>query len=315
MRRDICTLPFDYVESREQRAVSLEKDGIPFVPVLGYTHFADSRPYVDEHRHPGCIEIAFCQRGSLCFELEGTPFQLRPGDLLLIQPEVPHHLISNQKGMIMYGAFLRRDLEGPILKLPEEESEYLRKVLKSIPSSVFFGGDQFRKIFKRLFTLYDGQEPGIARTLFLRNGVLDLILAVTDAFRGGRKPLKSSDRLEALIQMIIDTPEKELTIPEMAALAALSESMINLEMRKATGVPPHAFLLACRMRKALELIRKRHLSTTELSLRFHFSSPQHFSSQFRRFFGITPSQARKGGCPVSKQIYPASLRERFKDSE
>lgn len=297
---DVCTLPFFYLDSRELRNITLEEDGIYCVPMLGYTHFAKSKPYVDEHRHPGCIEIAYCQRGSLCFELDGEPFEIRPGDVLLIQPEVSHHLLSNQKGMIMYGAFFRIDLEGPILRLPQEESDILREKLRAIPSSAFFGGDNFRKIFKRLFDIYDTQESGIYKTLSLRSGVLELALEICNAAHENRGRQKSGIRLEELVDKIRAHPEKEFSIAQMAKAAALSESMIYLEMKKLTGFPPHAFLMSCRMKKALQLIQEKNLSTTELALKFHFSSPQHFSTQFHRFFGITPSQARKGVKPVSQ---------------
>lgn len=296
----ISTLPFSYVDSRELRAISLEKDGIRFMPGLVYSHFAKSKPYVDVHRHPGCIEIAFCHRGLLCFELDGHPFELRPGYVLLIQPEVPHHLISNQQGMIMYGAFLRMDLEGPILHLPEKESEVLLNKLTSIPSSIFYGGDEIRKLFDHLFDIVDKNESGISKTLYLRSAVLDLILALCQASKNKGEHKKSKARLEELVHEIMAHPEKDFSIPKMASSVALSESMIYQEMKKLTGLPPYAFVKSCRMKRALELIQTKDLSITELALKFHFSSPQHFSTQFSKFFGITPSQARKGVPPVSK---------------
>ena len=58
-----CTLPFEYADTPDRRAVSLEPEGFPYIPVLQYSHFTSAKPLVERHRHPGCIEFVYCLRG------------------------------------------------------------------------------------------------------------------------------------------------------------------------------------------------------------------------------------------------------------
>ena len=59
------------------------------------------------------------------------------------------------------------------------------------------------------------------------------------------------------------------------------------------GVPLHAYLTGLRLARALaELPHTDDL--TELALELGFSSHSHFSARFRRAFGLTPSEFRRG---------------------
>jgi AraC-like DNA-binding protein len=61
--------------------------------------------------------------------------------------------------------------------------------------------------------------------------------------------------------------------------------------RQATGQSIHAYRIALRLRTALERIADREdVATVALSV--GFSSHSHFTSAFRRAFGVTPSQLR-----------------------
>jgi AraC family transcriptional regulator len=70
-----------------------------------------------------------------------------------------------------------------------------------------------------------------------------------------------------------------------------------MQFKKLTGLPPHAFLISCRLSRALQLLTTTDTSITELASQFKFSSSQHFAAHFRRFYGITPSEARQGKKP------------------
>lgn len=301
MGKKVCTVPFEYMDTPERRAVSLEGDGIGCVPVLGLSHFAKTRPGVAEHRHPGCIEITLCLRGALAFEIDGTTTQLLPKQILIAQPGEKHRLAKNPNGLVMYWMFFRIDPEGKnLLHLPKEESDALRAALETLPRKLVDGSSRVRNAFARLFGHYDALPAGSLRTFMLRGTVLELLLALMEerSIQAEAVSPSSAGRLAAVIREMEEHPERDYPSEELERRTALSGTLLNTRFKKTTGLPPHAFLVSCRLKKALSLLRTTSLSVTQIAYRLGFSSSQHFATHFRRFYGVTPSEVRHGKTPV-----------------
>lgn len=293
MNRSVCTLPFTYDDTPERRVLNLEGDGLPCVPVLGYSRYKQSRPSVSEHLHPGCMEITLCLRGSLVFDCEGQSYRLLPGNLFVTQPDEWHRLSTNPRGLMIYFMFLRvQDKSTPLFQLPHDESDALRVSLTNFPRRLISGNIHIRRDFQRAFKLYDYLPPGVERTLALRITLLHLLLNLLDASHS-RFVKPEFSRVENLIQIIQSHPEKEYPVDFMMRKTALSESRLNTCFKQLTGLPPYSYLLTCRLRKAQTLLEQETSSITEISHYLNFSSSQHFAMQFKREFGCSPSTWRK----------------------
>ena len=291
-------LDIDYVETQEQRIVSLEEDGINCIPVLAYNHLSNSRPCVTLHNHPGIFECCFCIRGSLSFEYKDGIRHLLPGDVIVNQPGERHRLVSKPKSMVMYTLFLRLgDKSDTIFNLSVDESAALRQVLYKLPRCILKGDSRLRSAFQRLFRFYDELEPGPFRRLALRNAALDLILSLIEI-----SPRKTEegrcDRVAHFIETIRNHPEENYTIDQMMQETALSESQLATQFKQRVGLPPYAFLLSCRIHAAKEKLRHCNHSITDIAHALGFSSSQHFAMQFKREFGISPSAFRAGKNPI-----------------
>jgi len=298
MSKPVCTLPFEYVDTPERRVLNLEKEGIPCIPALGYSHYSKSRPSVSEHIHPGCLELSLCMRGSLVFECGGTAYRLLPGNVLVTQPDEWHRLSTNPKGLVMYWLFFRLEPAHPsILHLPPAEADVLRQNLRALPRRLFKGGERLRAAFQRLFKLYDDLPPGAFRSLAMRGATLDLLLALIEAAQSEpRRP--GDERIARIIDTMREHPERDYSADRLTRDAALSESQLNTRFKQLTGLPPYTFLLACRMHAAQRRLRESDAPVTQIAQSLGFSSSQHFAMQFKREFGITPSAWRAGQAPV-----------------
>jgi AraC-like DNA-binding protein len=295
MSKPVCTLPFNYDDTPERRVLNLEQDGIPCVPALGYSHYTKRRASVSEHLHPGCLEVTLCMRGSLVFECGGTAYSLLPGMVFVTQPDEWHRLSTNPKGLVMYWMFFRPGNGGrrPLLGLPARESDALRRSLGLLPRRRFNGNDRMRLAFQRLFRLRDEMAPGAFRSLAMRGAVLDLLLALAEAAQA--EPENPDNlRVERLIERMCACPEHNYPMKSLAREAELSESRLNTRFKQLTGLPPYAFLLACRMRMAQQRLRETDTPVTKIAQSLGFSSSQHFAMQFKREFGVTPSAWRDG---------------------
>lgn len=299
MSKPVCTLPFEYVDTPERRALNLEREGIPCVPALGYSHYTSCRASVSEHIHPGCLELTLCMRGSLVFECGGQAHRLLPGNVFVTQPDEWHRLSTNPKGLVMFWLFFRLDSgTRPILNLPPAEAAALRQALRSLPRRLFKGTDRLRHAFQRLFRLYDDLPAGAFRSLAMRGAALDLLLALVEAAQTPSEALPGGSRIDSLIAQMRRFPEQAYAIDEMARAAALSPSQLITRFKQVTGLPPYTFLLSCRIQTARRRLLETAKPITQIAQELGFSSSQHFAMQFRREFGITPSALRKGQQPV-----------------
>lgn len=295
MRTGDPSFPFTYIDTPERRVLDLAPDGLTCIPVLGCSHYKKARPSTVEHIHPGCLEVSFCQRGSLVFESAGRTFPFLPGAVFVSQPDEWHRLRTNPKGLIMYWLFFRFPKKGVrLMGLPSDESVWLEQALRAFPNRLFEGTDRIRQAFLRFFRLHDALPRNTAqRRLALRETCLELLLALIEA-GGQRVHLPSPDRIASIIHAIQKHPERDYPADRLARQSALSPCVLITLFKQTTGLPPHAFLLACRIQRVKELLRTTDRSVTQIATALNFASPQHLAMHFKRETGLTPTAWRNG---------------------
>lgn len=84
----------------------------------------------------------------------------------------------------------------------------------------------------------------------------------------------------------------ELTVDELARTARYSKFHFSRIFRQATGVSPGRFLSALRFQHAKRLLAGTSLSVAEISNLVGYSSLGTFSTRFKRFVGVTPTEYR-----------------------
>lgn len=294
MRRPELKIPFAYMDTPERRVLSLEDAGFPCIPVLGLSRYSNTRPFLDAHRHPECIEISLCTRAPLVFECEGKSYKLMPGHLFVTQPEDIHHLVTNPKGLFLYWMFFRIPPKGQsVLELPPDESSALVSELRNIPHRLFSALPEVKSLFAELFSTYDSNLTPTVKRLAFRTTLLRLLNRIlTSTSRG--TPLSTDKQVHAIVKDIKENPRQDRSVPELAASAFMSESVFTARFKKLTGYPPHAFMSKCKLDAIKDLLANSTASIGKIALDFGYHSSQHLAGQFKATFGITMSQWRSG---------------------
>ena len=83
------------------------------------------------------------------------------------------------------------------------------------------------------------------------------------------------------------------TVDEMAALVGLGTTAFNEKVKNFTGFSPLNYLINIRISEAIKLLKRPHVSVTDIALDTGFYSSQHFSTTFKKLTGFTPSEFRK----------------------
>ena len=276
----------------EQIHLSPEKDGIDGIPAISHGLYTTNWQAMPEHVHEGCIELCFCSRGSLVFECEGKEYTLMPDNVFLTQPGDRHHLTTNHKGMRMYWLFFRYPRKGGrVLGLSARETAELVRRLRAIDAHDFAVDHGMRQMFRDVFKSYEELPRGAYRTLVLRNLILRILLTTIQS-AGNRPSLKTLAKISDIAKMISCRPSHRFSIGEMAAHAKMSESYFTALFRSVVGLPPYAYLSKCRLDAARMKLLETRESVAAIARELGYASPQHLASQFRKTYGVTPTELR-----------------------
>jgi AraC family transcriptional regulator len=87
--------------------------------------------------------------------------------------------------------------------------------------------------------------------------------------------------------------EGELTIAQLARVAALSQFHFARAFKTAVGKSPHQYVNAHRLERAKELLTRGDQSLLDIAIALNFSSQATFTRAFHKGTGMTPGQYRR----------------------
>ena len=283
--------PNVYEDGPERRTLDLRLEGVSCIPLLGFSNFQAVRTGTEEHVHPGCVEISLCLRGNLMFESMGTAYPFLPGTVFVSQPGEPHRMRNNPKGLLLNRILFRIPHGGEIvLGLPPSESRWLVRQLTHFPVRLFPATERVKAAFARMFEVYDtAGRRSASRRLKMKAAALELLIALVEAPYAPASPKgKRNPKVAAIVDEMRQRPEADYPLEELAKRAALSAVAFNDAFKRATGLPPHAFLVDLRVKAAARDLQAPHVPVAEVARRYGFSSPQHFATAFKRIMGVPP---------------------------
>ena len=98
--------------------------------------------------------------------------------------------------------------------------------------------------------------------------------------------------LQQIADYIHSRLEQNIELIELAQVAGMSQYRFVRAFKQSTGLPPHQYMLSCRVERAKHLLRNTQLSLAEISYSLGFASQSHFTATFRRLTTITPKAYR-----------------------
>lgn len=135
----------------------------------------------------------------------------------------------------------------------------------------------------RVNQLFERREE--ARHLFAENTKID------------PKKIGVNSEEEELVAQLLKAIEAHITNSEynvdmLASDVAMSRSKLYDKMRNMLGISPADFIRNVRLKRAAQMLTDTSLSITEISDRVGFATARNFSLQFKKMFGLLPSEYR-----------------------
>lgn len=266
--------------------------GMECIVSCGRERYSKLHKYPEEHRHPGCLDFHFCQRGTPTVRCRGKSFAILPGNGFIVPPGAPHHLVAYEKGSMVWWMLVKLPPKGQsALGLPKEEWNALVSKLRKGAGRPFSAGSELENRFRDFFAAAHLCRGPAWNTLLLRQSILRILLCYAEF--ASRPPQAHLDaRFKSITERIAAHPEQRYSVDSLARECGYSTSHFNLLFRRAMGLPPYAWLVKCRLEEAKRRIADTNLTISDIANDLRFASPRHLAEQFRRTYGMTPSQWR-----------------------
>ncbi len=258
--------------------------------------------------------------GSAWLEVEGDPqpVSLDAGDLVIL-PRGDAHLVRDSRespvlwldgiladtppvagrlrhrgggtrSELLCGGFLLEQLTArPVLELLPKvvhlrgyegrATEWLAGLIRMIGVEMAASGHGSEAVVTRLTDALLAQA--------LRQGLLD-----AERTSGGSRAVGDPEIARAL-RLVREHPDRQWSVPAMAAAVAMSRSAFAERFRAATGETPMQHLTRYRMSRAAEYLRSTNASLREIARRTGYESEVSIRKAFRRQLGTSPGAYRR----------------------
>ncbi|GAA2725898.1 GlxA family transcriptional regulator [Cellulomonas aerilata] len=102
-----------------------------------------------------------------------------------------------------------------------------------------------------------------------------------------------ADTLEPLLAWMVEHVEEDLSVPDLAARALMSERTFARRFRAETGTTPGAWLIRQRLLRAQELLERTDAGVEEIARRCGFGTAAALRHHFTRTLGTSPLAYRR----------------------
>jgi AraC-like DNA-binding protein len=125
-----------------------------------------------------------------------------------------------------------------------------------------------------------------------------------------RPAFQRDARIERAVQFLEQNFRDNISIDRVARVAGLSRYHFFRMFHLSVGMPPHEYLIKCRLREARRLIAlyADHRSLAEVAVETGFSDQTHLTRHFRREFGHTPGRWRQQQLIAEKSKHSRPIR-------
>lgn len=141
--------------------------------------------------------------------------------------------------------------------------------------------------FLQLHRLLEGSQSPLA----CETALLEWFGALLpqSAARPTQRNARRDPSLRRATELLRDTPERNVSLSELAAATGCTRHRLSRLFRSAYGLPPHRVQLAQRLRVARQML-ERGIAIAEVAQRAGFVDQSHLHRNFKRAYGFTPAR-------------------------
>ncbi|MDQ6418540.1 AraC family transcriptional regulator [Paenibacillus sp. LHD-117] len=276
-------------------------DQHPNVFAYYYKQWAD---YAMTYHTHDTVEIMYVISGECRIEFDSAPaflpcaFTLRRGEFIVLDANVPHRLIVQDRGpcrmLNVEFSLQERNTAMPSLRLLAKEDPLVAELAaETSPLLVLRDNDELYPLLKSLVLELDaGDRRREARTQLL---FAQLFVALAHI---RNESLKLEDNplnryVKEAIQFIHHNYDRDIRVKDIAASVNLHPGYLHRVFRDGTGSTVTSYLNEVRMAKAKMLLSQTDIPVADICDYVGVGSRPYFHAMFKKHTGLTPIAYRQ----------------------
>lgn len=257
-------------------------------------HYIADRIPAHWHRE---LEVFLLTSGSVRIGAGDRVHDLSAGEGCMINSGVLHSFAARSDAPCRFRSFV---FDASILAgAPGSafDTRYVRPFLAEGAAFIRFEKEKpaFVAPFEAAFAACASEENGYE---FAVRDALSRILLLAEAQNSALSapaPAQQEERIKRMLAWIDAHLEGEIRMDELARAAHVCPRVCQRLFRRYLHCRPMEYCMQRRILAAAWMLTATDAPITEIAMKYAFSSPSHFSHQFRQATGATPSEYRKRG--------------------
>lgn len=271
--------------SKNYQIYTKEQLNIPGMDLLGHSNYNVVQKPLKMHIHPNCFEICFVAKGCQLYAVDNIEYSVFGNSSFITMPDENHGTGNNPHGKIeLYWLQLNIN-DKNFLYLNKEMRQSLISSLMSVDFRVKKYKFDMQGLFNEIFfCLTSGNQKlklsGVSLLVYFLNSMLINDNNIQD---------NTSMQINAALMYIEHYIYNKIKLSDVASHVGLSNSYFKRRFKSETGRAPGDYINNEKIKKAKELLFTDK-SITEIAYTLGFSSSAYFSTVFKNYIGVTPSE-------------------------
>lgn len=257
-------------------------------------HFLNTEvPFQYLHNHD-FYEFYLYLSGDVKYLIEGKSYNLKSGDIILINTKELHQAIINSMN-VPYERIVLWINKSFLYELSSLETDltqcFENEEKKSVIRADFQIQQNIRALLSKLLDLENYKGSG--KDLLYRAYIIELIIQLNNLVLNDKSDLDidimKSSLIDGIVEYINNHLTEEITIDALSKEFFLSKFHLSREFKKYTGTTIHRYIVQKKLIEAKELILKQY-PINSVYKQSGFGDYTNFFRAFKNEYGISPKQ-------------------------
>ncbi len=248
------------------------------------------------HLHE-CFEMLLLMDGSTAYEFSNNrTVELPGGHFMVIPPGMLHRGLHDVRRPVrLTGIMFDPSASGAAVHTPFTATDliWLKSQFEIGAMQSWRMSTELRNHIKAIPEDFSSVDLlSISLVASLRLSVCSILLEAAKQLVSTRT-FEPKQVVQATIKFMESNLGETISIEEVAEAVFCSRARLFQVFKDSTGMTPNDYWQRLRIDRAQQLMTRSNKSITEIAMDCGFSSSQYFSSVFRKYSGVSPSDYRK----------------------